>query len=176
MNKLLNTLMLLFLSCYVFAQGTVENVDSLRKDAIRVYMDADDYLRREIPFINYVRDVKDAQIYIIDAFESAGSGGWKYTYYLVGQNEFAGMNDTVSVSTSPDDTQDQRRNKQASILKMALMRYVVQTPLASYIDINFTRPIAEEVTIDKWNNWVFRTRLSGRLNEQQTSKSSDYTG
>lgn len=176
MNKLLITVMLLIVSCFVFAQGTVENIDSLRKNAIRVYMDANDYLRREIPFINYVRDIKDAQIYIIDAFESVGSGGWKYTYYLVGQNEFAGMNDTVSVSTSPDDTQDQRRNKQASILKMALMRYVVKTPLASYININFTQPIAEEVTIDKWNNWVFRTRLSGRLNEQQTSKSSDYTG
>ena len=175
MHKLLITLMFLIFSCSVFAQGTTTQ-DSLRKDAIRVYMDASDYLKREIPFINYVRDVNDAQVYILDAFEATGSGGRKYTYFLVGQNEFAGMNDTVSVATSPDDTQDQRRHKQASILKMALMRYVAQTPLANFIDINFTKPIAEEVSIDKWNNWVFKTRLTGRINEQQTTKSSDYNG
>lgn len=176
MYKFLITLSIVFLSFSIFAQETQEKTDTLRKDAIRVYMDANDFLKREIPFINYVRDINDAQIYIINAFEIAGSGGRKYTYFLVGQNEFAGMNDTVSVVTSPDDTQDQRRHKQASILKMALMRYVAKTPLAAYIDINFTKPIADEVTIDKWNNWVFKTRLSGRINEQQTTKSSEYNG
>ncbi len=175
MNKFFICLWFILLSSPIFAQQA-QNSESLRKDAIRVYMDANDFIKREIPFINYVRDVNDAQVYIIDAFEQAGSGGWKYTYYLVGQNEFEGMNDTVSVATRPDDTADQRRQKQVSILKMALMRYVAQTPLAAYIDINFTRPIADEVTIDKWNNWVFKTRLSGRINEQKTTKSGNYNG
>jgi len=175
MTRLFNTLLLVLFSFAVFAQTISIKTDSLRKDAIRVYMDANDFIKREITFINYVRDVKDAQVYILDAFEESGSGGRKYTYFLVGQNEFAGMNDTVSVSTQPNDTQDQRRQKQVSILKMALMRYVAQTPLAEYIDIRFTQPISEEVTIDKWNNWVFRSRLTGRLNEQKTTKSSDYS-
>lgn len=175
MTRLFNTLLLVLISITVLAQTNTVNSDTLRKDAIRVYMDANDFIKREITFINYVRDVKDAQVYILDAFEQSGSGGIKYTYFLVGQNEFSGMNDTVSVSTQPNDTQDQRRQKQVSILKMALMRYVAQTPLADYIDIRFTRPIAEEVNIDKWNNWVFRSRLTGRLNEQKTTKSSDYS-
>ncbi len=176
MRRLFYTLFFILFAVTTFAQVTTVSSDTLRKDAIRVYMDANDYLKREIPFINYVRDIKDAQVYILDAFEQAGSGGWKYTYFLVGQNNFAGMNDTVSIVTSPDDTQDQSRKKQASILKMALMRYVARTPLSAYIDINFTKPISEEVTIDKWNNWVFKTRLTGRLNEQATSSSADYNG
>ena len=176
MNKFLFTLLFTVLSFSIFAQEPTEKSDLLRKDAIRVYMDANEFIKREIPFINYVRDVNDAQVYIINTSEGTGSGGRVYTYFLVGQKEFTGMNDTVSVATRPDDTSDQRRLKQASILKMALMRYVARTPLAAYIDINFTKPIAEEVTIDKWNNWVFKTRLSGRINEQQTTKSGNYDG
>ena len=80
-------------------------------------MDANDYIKREIPFINYVRDLKDAQIYIINTSQQTGSGGWEYTYFLEGQHEFSGMSDTVSVSTMPDDSDDMRRQKQVSILK-----------------------------------------------------------
>ena len=56
------------------------------------------------------------------------------------------------------------------------MRYVAQTPLAAYINIDFTKPIAEKVTIDKWNNWVFKTRMTKRLSDEQSRKSSNYNG
>ncbi len=160
----------------LFAQENIQPADSLRKDALKVYMDASDYIKREIPFINYVRDIKDAQIYIISTSQSTGSGGIEYTYFLEGQHNFAGMRDTVAVSTSPDDTDDQRRQKQVSVLKMALMRYVVKTPLNKYIHIAFTQPIQEEVSTDKWNNWVFRSRVSGFINGEKTYKSTDLNG
>ncbi|MBN1819942.1 MAG: hypothetical protein JXR31_09440 [Prolixibacteraceae bacterium] len=179
MKTLCSVLFIVFLSLTLSAQEftvNTETPDSLRKDALKVYMDANDYIKREIPFINYVRDLKDAQIYIIDTQERSGSGGWVYTYFLEGQHEFNGMSDTVSVATLPDDSDDMRRQKQVSILKMALMRYVAKTPLSKHINIVFTKPIQEEVTTDKWDSWVFRSRINGFMNGQKTLKSTNLFG
>ncbi|HPC97667.1 MAG TPA: hypothetical protein P5257_04040 [Bacteroidales bacterium] len=154
------------------AQEPGVNTDNIRKDALNVYMDASDYIRKEIPYINYVRDLKEADVYIISTYQSAGSGGMQYTYFISGQNRFAGMADTVSFTSSPDDTQDFIREQQVKVLKMGLMRYVARTPLAKYINVSFTLPLRETVTNDKWNNWVFRTSVSGFLNGE---KSYNYT-
>jgi hypothetical protein len=159
----------------LFAQ-TPAKTDTLRKDALNVYMEATDYIRREIPYINYVRDLKDAEVYIISSTQSTGSGGKEYTYFINGQKRFTGLRDTVSFTSSPDDTEEQVRAGQVRVLKQGLMRYVQQTPLAKNIEIKYTEPLAETVTTDKWNSWVFSTSLSGMLNGQMSYKSNQIFG
>jgi len=176
MKNQLTFLLLLLCSFSLIAQEADETADTLRKDALRVYMDADDFIKREIPFINYVRDLKEAQVYIISTSEQTGSGGREYYFFLVGQNEYEGMRDTVSCTTLPDDTYEQRRQMRVNTLKIALMRYVVKTPLAKHIDISFMQPLKEEVSTDKWDNWVFRTRISGYLNGQKSVKYNNIYG
>lgn len=146
--------------------------DTLRSDALNVYMQAGDYIKKEIPFVNYVRDIKDADVYVITTSQRTGSGGYEYSYYITGQYTFEGMVDTVSFTTTPDETTDGRRQKEINALKMGLMRYVAKTPLSRYIVINFTLPLTETVSTDKWNNWVFRTSVNGYLNGQKTYKSN----
>lgn len=164
----------ILLSClFVFvsdisAQDTANSPDSLRKDALNVYMEASSYLKQEIPFINYVRDRKVADLVIISTSQTSGSGGREYSLFLEGQGKYSGMIDTLVYTTSPDETYEQRRDKQVKTLRMGLMRYVLKTPLAKYINIGFSEPISAEVSTDKWNNWVFRTSLSGFLNGQST--------
>jgi hypothetical protein len=142
--------------------------DTLRKDALKVFMSATDYIKKEIPYINYVRDRKVADVYIISTSESAGSGGMVYTYFIVGQGNYSGMADTVKCNISPDDTNDMMRAKQVKALKMGLMRYVAKTPLAQYMNINFTEPLSETVSTDKWNSWVFSTSLYAYSNSQKS--------
>ena len=108
--------------------------------------------------------------------QGTGSGGQKFTYFLVGQNENAGMRDTLSFVTSPDETQDETRIKEVRTLKMGLMRYVAKTPLAKYMNISFTEPLSETVSTDKWNSWVFRTSMNGFLDGQQLTKSTQLFG
>lgn len=146
--------------------------DTLRKDALKVFMEASDYIRKEIPYVNYVRDIKDAGVYIISTSQGTGSGGREYTYFFVGQGKFAGMKDTLSYVSSPDDTGDIIRMNQVKILKMGLMRYVARTPLAKYTNIMFSLPLSETVTSDKWDSWVFRSSLNGYLNGEQAIKST----
>ncbi len=168
---------LLFLALLTFsntgvllAQETAEIVseelaanteDSLRKDALNVYMDASSHIRREIPFINYVRDIKDAQLVIITTHQWTGAGGRQTNFFLEGQLNLAGNNDTIKYIASPGETQDIRRDGEIRTLKMGLMRYILETPLAKFIDIQFTEPIAEVVSDDKWNSWVYSTYLGG---------------
>ena len=122
-------------------------------------------------FINYVRDIQDADLVVLGTFQSTGSGGGEYTFFVEGYKKFAGVKDTVSFYTYPDETDEAVRQKGVRTLKMGLMRYMINTPLADFIDIQFTEPIAEEVSTDKWNNWVFTTSLRGTLQGQQSADS-----
>ena len=149
--------------------------DTIRKDALNVFMDASDYIRKEIPFINYVRDIKDADVYILSSFRSTGSGGIEHNYFLIGQKNYEGMRDTIAVISNPDETQDAIREKEVRALKLALIRYIRQTPLADYFDIEFTMPISETVSSDPWNSWVFRASVNGFLSGQKTYQSSNFS-
>ena len=160
----------------LFSQVSMSKSDTLRRDALNVYMEATDYIRKEIPYVNYVRDIKDAGVYIISSSQGTGSGGREYTYFLVGQNEYSGMRDTVTYVSSPDDTQDIIRANQVKALKMGLVRYVAKTPLSKYLNIQFSEPLSETVSSDKWNSWVFRSSFSGYLNGEKAYKSSYLNG
>jgi hypothetical protein len=177
MHKAVLTILLLLLGCSLFSQETEIQSDTLRKDALKVFMETSnyyrstetgDYIRREIPYINYVRDIKDADLYIIFTRQMTGSGGWEYTCFLVGQHDFEGMRDTLLYTTAPDETEEGRRSKEVRALKMGLMRYVARTPLSQYIDIRFTEPMSETVSTDKWHNWVFRPSLSAFIRGEKT--------
>ncbi len=160
----------------LFSQENVIRKDTLRKDALNVFMETTDYIRKEIPYVNYVRDFKEAGVYIISTYQRTGSGGGEYTYFLVGQNQFEGMRDTLSYVTTPDETTESKREKQVNTLKMGLMRYVAKTPLAKYMRISFSEPLSETVSNDKWDSWVFRASVSGYLQGQKTYNSSYLSG
>ena len=109
MRKITTCILLTLLFFTASSQVTPAKIDTLRKDALNVFMEASDYVRKEIPYVNYVRDIKDAGVYIISTYQNTGSGGSKRTYFLVGQLENAGMRDTISFVTSPDEKEDEIR-------------------------------------------------------------------
>lgn len=171
MKQFLAIILLALFSLTLFAEEDPKpKKKPYRKDAINVYMDgADSYMRKEVPFINYVRDIQDADLVVLGTYQPTGSGGGEYTFFVDGRNRFAGVQDTVKFNTYPDETDEEARQKGARTLKMGMMKYMINTPLADFIDIQFTEPIAEEVSTDKWNNWVFTTNLSGSLMGQQSA-------
>jgi hypothetical protein len=164
----------------ISAQDQVPEPDtvSLRKDAVRFFLDCrrcdEDYIRKEIPYVNYVRDVKEAQVYSLMTSQPAGNGGREYTFTFEGQQNFKGMNDTLSFTSMPDDTRDKRREGQLQMLKLGLMRYVARTPLYSEISISHTGSLEEEEVIDRWNNWVFELSFSPWFEGEETYKELDF--
>ena len=147
---------------------------SLRKDAVRFFLDCPycdmDYIRREIPYVNYVRDVKEAQVYVLITSQMSGSGGRVYTLSFIGQKEFKNMNDTLVYSSRPDDTRDHIRAGRTQMLKMGLMRYVARTPIYSEVYISHAGELEEEKVIDRWNNWVFELESRPRFEGEEFYK------
>lgn len=176
MKRILITGIIVLFDCFFLLRQTSAQPDTLRKDALKVFMDASDYIRKEIPYINYVRDIRDADLYIITTNQRTGAGGYEYTYFITGQKSFAGMRDTLTFIANPDETEESRRQKEVNTLKMGLMRYVAKTPLAKYLRISFSEPMSETVSSDKWNSWVFRSSLNGYLNGRKTYNSNYISG
>lgn len=131
------------------------------------------YTRQEIPYINYVRDVKEAQIYILVTDQNTASGGEMFTYTTHGQDEFSGMDDTLTYTTNPDQTSTEIREKRTDMLKMGLMRYVAKTPLFNEIKISQNEDLVEEVVIDRWNHWVFEISTEPRIESEEANKELD---
>ncbi|HLN21808.1 MAG TPA: hypothetical protein VK213_12005 [Bacteroidales bacterium] len=159
-----------FLNPCVFGQ---ENSVELLKSSINVFLDCRcdiNYIREEIPYINYVRDVKEAQVYVRVTSQNTASGGEQYTVAFQGLQEFTGMNDTLNYVSYPDETVSITRATQARILKAGLMRFVAHTPIVREIQITHTGTIKSEEVIDKWNNWVFQLQTSPSFNAEESYK------
>ena len=158
------------------ANGQTVRSDTMgkRENAVRIFIDCDhcdmNYIREEIPYVNYVRDVKEAQVYILETREYTGSGGRRYTYTFVGQEEFENKNDTLYYSSRPDDSRDYRRIWRTQMLKMGLMTYVARTPLYSEVIIQPTESIVKEEVIDRWNYWVFELRAEPQFKGEESFK------
>ena len=151
--------------------------DSLAaRQALTVFLDCDrcddDYIRREITFVNYVRDRTESQVHLLITTENTG-GGREYLLNYIGRDDFAGVNDTLRYVSSRTDTDDERRFGLAQIIKLGLVRYVARTPLANQLAVSYdaTQPQAQQTSPedDPWNFWIFRIGLNGSFNiEEQT--------
>lgn len=165
---------LIFLFGVIHSFSQQNTTEKLKDKAVNLFIDCFrcdmDYIRREIPYVNYVRDVKEADLYIRESRQTTGSGGNEYTYSLVGQERFEGKNDTLVYASGPNETEEEIREGRTNMMKMGLMRYVAQTP--TYKDVNITHTsesVAEAVT-DKWNNWVFEIETSPRFESEESYK------
>ena len=168
--------MLLAFFAFIQIQGQEQDTTDLpqREDAVRIFIDCQrcdmNYIREEIPYVNYVRDVKEAQVYILETSEMTGSGGRKYTYAFVGQEEFLGKNDTLIYSSRPDDTRDYVRIWRTQMLKMGLMPYVASSPLFKEVVINPTESVEAQVVEDRWNHWVFELDAEPNFEGEESLK------
>ena len=148
-----------FISQVVNAQEQGSTTDALRKEAVKIFLDCQscdmNYTRQQIPYVNFVRDVKEAQVFILITQQNAGSGGTQYTLTFQGLGIYNSMNDTLVYTSSPDETSTIVREKKNNMLQMGLMKYVARTPVFSEIEFNFNAELEQEQVVDKWNNWVF---------------------
>ena len=157
-----------------FGQAVAEEQKKSREGAVKVFMDCRcdlNYIREEIPYINYVRDVHEAQVYVLLTRQKTGSGGDRYEFVFQGLNEFNGLNDTLAYSSNPDEPYALVRDGQVKILKTGLLRYVARTPLISEIEISHNEDLKAEKVTDKWNNWVFELQTSPRFSAEESYKS-----
>lgn len=146
----------------------------LRDKAPRVFIDCQrcdlNYIKTEIPFVNFVRDRKEADVHVLITTLSTGSGGTEYTITFIGQGQFSKNNNVLTFSSSRTDTEDEVRAGYTRTIKMGLMPYLAQTPLAEYCSISLRQALSPTDVTDPWNFWVFNLSLGGRFEGESRRK------
>jgi hypothetical protein len=127
-----------------------------------------DYVRAEIPWANWMRDRFDSEVHVLVTGTRNGAGGLDITVTNIGRGPWAGQIDTLRVSTLPNDADDVVRRKMVQFIRLGLVRFAVQTPLASRLNVNVVGPqivtATPEATNDPWNFWVYTIGVTGAAN------------
>lgn len=156
------------------AQDTIPKSDSLRKDAVNIFISCPvcdmAYVKKQVNFVNYMRDQKEAKVFVLISVQTTGSGGNEYSMNFIGQNGSSGHNDTLKFNTKPTDTDDEIRVKLVAYIKLGLMPYVAKTPLAEKINISYVSESAPDEVSDPWKSWVFSLYGDTYINGQESFK------
>ena len=147
---------------------------------VRVFVDCHTgcdttYVRKELNFVDHVRDKEVADVHILITSERAGGGGEMYTVSFIGLRRFEGNNDTAAFLTQQSDTDDDIRRVLVRVLKLGLVRYVATTSVRDGLDLTYRPPRqrdqSAQTTDDPWNFWVFRLRGNASTSGEESATS-----
>lgn len=157
------------------APQTPAEITEWKKSAPRIYVDFDDgdldYIRTQIPFVNYVRDRKEADVHILVTTQATGSGGMEYTLAFLGLGNYADVSNTLIYASPTTATEDEIRKGYVSVLKMGLIPYVARTPIRDLIRVEYKESLRPTDVVDPWKFWVFSLSIGGDLYHESRTKS-----
>lgn len=159
----------------LFSQTEIDSIDINRKNFIKLYLDCDfcdiDYIRENIPFVDFVRMQQEADVHLLSTDLMTASRGSEYSFFFVGQNKFLGLNDTLKFVKNVNETYDELRLKSTNLIKAGLIKYLARTPLIHNLKVEFENPEIKQEAEDVWNNWFFRISTNFYTNGEQSYSS-----
>ena len=111
-------------------------------EAVRLYIDCRasgcdmTFIRNEIQFVDHVRDIQDADVYLEATSLATGAGGSSSELIFQGRGRFDGMTDTLTFVSGFDATGDEVREGFTRLVKIGLMRFVGLTSIADELQID----------------------------------------
>jgi len=155
-------------------------------EALRVFLDCNtfcdtDHLRREITYVNWMRDRQDADVHLLITSQPNGGGGQQYSLKYIGLKGFQGSDDEIRFSTRQSDTDDEVRRRLSQRIALGLARYVARGALADRLKVAYESPAGAAAAgtqkpHDRWNLWVFTVGANGNLSGESQNKSSSFSG
>ena len=147
-------------------------------DARRVFLDCqfcdDDFVRREVTFVDWVRDRSDADVHVLVTAQRTASGGRAYQLaFLVSE---VGRSDTLQTTVEPNSTDHERRAVFVEALKLGLVPHVLGTPQVHQLRIEQIADRRQEVRgpkIDPWDSWVFEIEGSVSVDRERQQREFD---
>lgn len=154
-------------------------------EQVRVFMDCQtfgcdfDLARREIVWVDWVRDREDADVHLLVSSTQSGSGT-VYDIEFIGRGRFEGDDATLSHATSNTDTQDELRRGLIERFRMGLVGYAGDTSAAEFLRVEYDPPGAQPQDVtpedDPWNLWVFGVSAGGSARAQSRTSSISVNG
>jgi hypothetical protein len=148
----------------------------------RVFLDCDqcddDYVRKEVTFVDYVRNREDADVHILVTTQDTGGGGQQYTLKFIGLGANQGSDQTLVYNSPQIATDDERREGFVDVFKRGLLRYALNTAIGDRLQVSLKKADEDERQPgpgrkDPWNFWVFEIDADANLDgeEQQSGRS-----
>ncbi len=143
---------------------------------LKIYMDCDDcdfaYFRRNLPYVDFVRDPKLSDVHLMVTEQRTASNGRFYGFNFLGSDEFSDINYKLDVVSPQSDTDLQTWNRLIKTTRMGLMPYLSRTGESSNLDIQYTNDIdmseEKQDSYDEWNYWVFRASMGSELDIEES--------
>lgn len=111
----------------------------------------------------------DADVIITIGEELNSGGGYTYSLFLFGNNQYEGINDTISLDTEPGMSEAELREHLLKMMKLGLVKYMIADGETDNISIEYSRRnIIEENMNDPWNNWYMKIAGSGQFYGEQS--------
>ena len=138
-------------------------------ETIAVYLDCTfcdfDFIRTEIPYVNWVRDPAGSDVHLLMTRQSTGGGGNEYVLNFIGQRGFARMVDTLKAVTSVTAMADDQRKAYTRTIKTGLVPFLARTKMAERLTVAVTPASANAQAAapqrDPWKAWVMTLSSNG---------------
>ena len=143
-----------------------QDTATIRQKAPHVFIDCKSgcdtqFLRAQLNYLNHVRDMRMADVYIMVTSLSNGSGGVQYTLHTT--NEKNMKEDSIVFSTPPNASDGNIRELLLKKIKSIVLPYLIST-MPEFIDYNITMEKKDNdagKVKDKWNFWTANINLNG---------------
>ncbi len=180
------TLPLLFLAMVSLSNDMLKSNIAARNNLINgrlsVFLDLEswadsDYIRQEIPVVNFVRNKEFADLHIIMTRHDAGQAGTNYIISFIGRQDLNGINHELRYWASANQTQHEIREGYTRMIKIGLLYYLADDENAmnktsiQYSADSLKGPDEDTIVIDPWRSWVFEVYGGGYIDAEQTRNS-----
>ena len=160
------------------------SINQLTNSKLSVFLDVQwgidqDYIRQEIPMVDYVRDKELADLHIIISTHDAGQAGTNYEISLIGREGFENMNNNLRYWSPASQTDHETREGYTRMIKIGLAPYLANIEsMSNIISLHYdmdSLPSIEARTTqeeDPWRSWVFEIYGGGYFDSEQTRNST----
>lgn len=137
-------------------------------------------MRRNLAFVDYVRDRKQADVHVLITSRRTSGGGVSYRIQFSGRGSFKVLQYELTYDASPTSTREERRRGLSDKLRLGLVAFASRTPVAEDLEVSYSRSSGEprqpSPEKDPWNRWVFDIETEGRFNLQDRESSYQVKG
>lgn len=174
----------LFITFFLIICSVLKSQDTIDTSSnsgiLKIFLKCDycdlQFMKQELPYLNYVRDRKLAQVQIIVTTQGTAAGGVEYTLQFLGLNEFENMQDTLKFSILPNAAENIERTTMNQYVLLGLTRFIAKTPYAAEWMVNYSGETDNQNIKDKWDFWVFNLSAYGWFNGEAYYKSKNIYG
>ena len=167
MKEILLFILLILVAGFGFGQN----------EKIKVFLNCrcdDDYLKQNTLFFDYVRDMDLADIEVFVFEITNASGGRNFSFNFKGKNKF--NKEYVISKTIPQNTSfNKSRKSLLDTYKLGMASFLSNTDYQSQVEVNFNNNLfPENLTKDKWKNWVFEVYGSFNFENEKSINEEEY--